>query len=185
MKISGKIALVFALVLLVIPAKNFAAEMDFENIYVVDDKVRVSFAVKGYQRKDILEAIKRGIEVKIVYDIQIVAKSAVFFLGESVVYDKTILRSVKYDFWNKAYQVKEGQKKNLFQGDNSMLDYFFSVRNYDLIDVNFMKRPGYTIRAKAELKTVELYFPMNLIFKYFVKFWDFKTGWKKGPSPEF
>ncbi len=32
---------------------------------------------------------------------------------------------------------------------------------------------------ETELKSVELYFPMNLIFKYLVGFWDFDTGWVK------
>jgi hypothetical protein len=120
-----------------------------------------------------------------VYEIQVVREAGFFLLGDSVAYDKTVMRSVKYDFWNKAFQVREGQRKTMFQSERSMIDYFFSVRNYDLIDTDFMKQAEYSLRARAELRTVELYFPMNLIFKYFVKYWDFKTRWSIAPPPEF
>lgn len=182
MKVPIKITLMLVLILASMPARAFGEHIEFGSVSIVDDKLRVSFAVVSYQRKDILEAIKRGIEVKILYEIQVYSSPRLFFMGTRVAYDKSILRSVKFDFWSKAFQVKEGQKKILFRSENAMLDYFFSVRDSELVGAHVIGLEGSGVRARAELKTVEFYFPMNLIFKYLVRFWDFETGWVKGPA---
>ena len=75
----------------------------------------------------------------------------------------------------------DGKRSVVFQSENAMLDYFFSLRDYELQGLGLNTSEAYVIRAKAELKSVELYFPMNVIFKYLVGFWDFDTGWVNGP----
>lgn len=182
MKTLRRKILVAILALALSAANALAGEIQFESLKVFEDKYRVSFSVTSYQRREIIDAIKRGMEVRIIYDLQIFRAPGMFFLGNRVVYDRTILRSVKFDFWSKSYQVKEGQKKTAFQSENSMLDYFFSVRDYELGGAAATAIGGsYSLRVRAELKTVDLYFPMNLIFKYLVGFWDFNTGWRNVP----
>lgn len=176
----GKI-LIAILMLASLTAELLAGEIQFGSLKTLEDRYRISFSVISYQRPEIIEAIKRGMEVRIVYDIQIFRPPGVFFLGNRIVYDRTVLRSVKFDFWSKSYQVKEGQKKTVFQSEDSMLDYFFSVRDYELGGAAVAAGGNYTLRVRAELKTVDLYFPMNLIFKYLVGFWDFDTGWRNIP----
>jgi len=73
----------------------------------------------------------------------------------------------------------------VFQGENAMLDYIFSLRDYELRNIGLKPGEAYVMRARAELKSVELYFPMNVIFKYLVGFWDFDTGWVNGPPVDY
>jgi hypothetical protein len=177
--------LLLALVFLAVSAPVMANEVQFGTVEVVEEKLRVNFFITSYQAQDIVEAIKRGIEVKIVYEIQLYRPASFFLLGNKVDFDKIIRRSVKYDFWAKAFVVMEGRKTVSFQSENAMLEHFFSVRDYDMVDMGLLKGQGYAIRARAELKSVELYFPMSLIFKYMVGFWNFDTGWENGPRLEF
>ncbi len=158
-----------------------AAELGFGAVQIDGDTLKVSLSIEDYQRSEIIEAIKRGMEVKILYSIQIVKESPVFLMRDSVIAEKNISRRVKYDFWNKSFRVREGKKSTTFQSENSMLEYFFTISGCELASVNVLRKARYTLRARAELKSVELYFPMNLIFKYLVGFWDFSTGWKDGP----
>ncbi len=177
--------LLLVLAFLAVSAPLAANEIQFGAVEVVEDKLRVNFFIASYQAQDIVEAIRRGIEVKIVYEIQLFRPAAFFLLGNKVDFDKIIRRSVKYDFWAKAFVVVEERKTVSFQSENAMLEYFFSVKDYDVADMGPLKGQGYAIRARAELKSVELYFPMSLIFKYMVGFWNFDTGWENGPKLDF
>ncbi|HSV98071.1 MAG TPA: DUF4390 domain-containing protein [Spirochaetota bacterium] len=163
------------------PAVLFAAKLNFGPVYMVGDGAQVNLSVYSYQRHDLIEAMKRGMEIKIIYEIQVRRVTGGILAWDKTVYSRTITRKVKFDFWGKAFQVMEGKKSTVFQSENAMLDYFFSLRDYDLRGLGLMGKEAYAMRAKAELKSVELYFPMNLIFKYLVGFWDFDTGWVNGP----
>ncbi len=164
-----------------LPAGLYAADLNFGSVHMVGDGARVNLSVVSYQRHDILEAMKRGMEIRITYEIQIRRVSGGILAGDKTVYSRTISRKVKFDFWGKAFQVMEGKKSTVFQSENAMLDYFFSLKEYDLQGLGLRGNESYVMRARAELKSVELYFPMNLIFKYIVGFWDFDTGWVNGP----
>ena len=164
-----------------IPSCLYAASLSFGTVRMFGDGMQVNLAVGSYQRHDIIEAMKRGMEVKLVYEIQIRRASGGLLTGNRTVYSRTITRKVKFDFWGKAFQVMDGKRSVVFQSENAMLDYFFSLRDYELPGLALRGGESYAMRAKVELKSVELYFPMNLIFKYLVGFWDFDTGWVNGP----
>ncbi|MGV7928791.1 MAG: DUF4390 domain-containing protein [Spirochaetota bacterium] len=163
------------------PVGVLAANLSFGPVHMIGDGAQVNLSVVSYQRHDVIEAMKRGMEIRIIYEIQIRRAAGGFLAGNKTVYSKTITRKVKFDFWGKAFQVMEGKKSIVFQSESAMLDYFFSLRDYDLPGLALRGGESYAMRAKAELKSVELYFPMNLIFKYLVGFWDFDTGWVNGP----
>ncbi len=164
-----------------LPAGLFAADLNFGPVLMAGDGAQVNLSVVSYQRHDIIEAMKRGMEIRVTYEIQIRRARGGILIGDKTVYSRTIIRKVKYDFWGKAFQVREGRKSTVFQSENAMLDYFFSLKDYELRGLGLRQKESYAMRGRAELKSVELYFPMNLIFKYLVGFWDFDTGWVNGP----
>lgn len=159
----------------------FGAEVRFKSQQIKDSLLCVSFTVEGYKRKDILEAIRRGMEVRITYYIEAVEKG---FLTNSVIKRRVFSRNIKYDYWNKAFMVRERRKSSLFQSEGALMEYFFTVSDYPVTSASRLKNRNYFVRIKAELKSVDLYFPMNLIFKYIVGFWDFETAWEKCPPLE-
>ena len=177
MKPPVKILITLAMVL-ALTGSALGAEVRFQNQEVKDSVLTVSFLVEGYQRKDIIEAIRRGMEVKITYHVELIENR---LMGSRVLKRSVFSRSIKYDYWNKAFQVKERDKSSLFQSEGAMLEYFFSVKSLPVANTRTLSGGDLAVRIKAELKSVELYFPMNLIFKYIVGFWDFKTAWSKGP----
>ena len=181
MKTIANILRVAALLVAFAPTGILAANLSFGPVNMIGDGAQVNLSVVSYQRHDVIEAMKRGMEIRITYEIQIRRATGGILTGNKTVYSKTITRKVKFDFWGKAFQVMEGKKSTVFQSESAMLDYFFSLRDYELQGLGLNTSEAYVIRAKAELKSVELYFPMNVIFKYLVGFWDFDTGWVNGP----
>jgi hypothetical protein len=179
-----RLAILLILTAMALQATEAGASVDiqFGSVDMQEGKVLVNFAVNGYQRNEIVEAIRRGMEVKLMLYVRVIRAPAVILRSGSILYDRSIIRMVKYDFWNKGFVVSEGLKKNVFQSDNAMLEYFFTVKDRELENFSAARGMKYSLRVKAELHSVDLYFPMNIIFRYLVGFWDFNTGWERGPD---
>lgn len=168
--------------LLVFPRMLMAAELVMGDLISENDRRFLELTVTRYQEADILEAVKRGIEAKISFTLQIVKQSPMDFLYTKAVRTMRIHRSVKFDFWNRSFVLSERGVKATFHNERAMLNAFFTVHRWEIPSKGLEKGQHYRIRARAELSSVELYFPMNLIFKYIVGYWDFNTGWVGGPS---
>ncbi|HPA72385.1 MAG TPA: DUF4390 domain-containing protein [Spirochaetota bacterium] len=166
---------------LLCPAALRGADISFGQIITEGDRRFLELSVHFYQGTDILEAVKRGIEAKVTITVQIVREGALDFVFSSVASSATIKRSLRYDYWNRAYVIAESGKKTQFHGESAMFQHLFRVARYDLPGGEPGAGNAYRVRARAELKSVELYFPMNYIFRYIVGYWDFDTGWVNGP----
>lgn len=173
------IFLTLAFLLLTVPAR--AADINFRGLSIREGDVFASFTVVSYKRKDIIEAIKRGLEVKVYYTLEVVESSSFSLLGNRTVLRMNIKRSVKYDYWNKAFLLREVQKDTLCYSENALIDLLFSVKNVRLGKVSRLMNKNYELQVRAELKSLHLYFPMNYVFKYVIGIWDFDTGWEPGP----
>ena len=163
------------------PAALRGADISFGQIITEGDRRFLELSVNSYQGPDILEAVKRGIEAKVTITVQIVREEALDFVFSSVVRSTTIKRSLRYDYWNRAYVIAESGKKTQFHGESAMFQHLFRVARYDLPGGEPGEGNAFRVRARAELRSVELYFPMNYIFRYIVGYWDFDTGWVNGP----
>lgn len=174
-------ALVALAAALLTPAVLRGADIAFGRIITEDDRRFLELSVHSYQGPDILEAVKRGIEAKVTITVEIVREGALDFVFSRAVRSATIKRSLRYDYWNRAYVIAESGKKTQFHGEGAMFQHLFRVARYDLPGGEPGAGNAFRVRARAELKSVELYFPMNYIFKYIVGYWDFDTGWVNGP----
>ncbi len=171
-----------AVALLFFPKILLAAELLVGDLISENDRRFIELRVTGYQEADILEAIKRGIEAKITFTLQIVKEGPMDFVYTKAVRTTHINRSVKFDFWSRSFVLSERGIKATFHNERAMLNAFFTVGKCEIPPGGLQSGQRYRIRARAELTSVELYFPMNLIFKYIVGYWDFDTGWIGGPS---
>ncbi|HPJ37324.1 MAG TPA: DUF4390 domain-containing protein [Spirochaetota bacterium] len=160
----------------------FSAEITINRLRFDEGILHIDFLVSNYQKKEIIDAVRRGIEVHVKYRIEIVKKSRIGFLFRDVALHNTLRRSVKYDFWNKSFIVNNGSKLVSCYNEDTMLSNLFVVENSELRNAERFKNDNYYIRIRAVLKSIELYFPMNYIFKYFVGFWDFDTGWTRSST---
>jgi hypothetical protein len=175
------IGVYLTLAFLLLTALAHAADITFYRLSIKESDVFASFSVVSYKRKDIIEAIKRGLEGKVYYTIEVVEGSSFSLLGSRTVLRVNIKRSVKYDYWNKAFLVREVQKDTLCYSENALFDLLFSVKNVRLGKVSRLMNKNYKLQVRAELKSLHLYFPMNYVFKYVIGIWDFDTGWEIGP----
>jgi hypothetical protein len=162
-------------------APLFSADITINRMRFEEGTLRLDFFISNYQKKEIVDAVRRGIELNVKYRIEIVKKSKLGFLFRDVALHNTLRRSVKYDFWNKAFIVQSGSKSLSCYNEDTMLSNLFIVENSELRNAERFRSDEYYIRIRAILNSIQLYFPMNYIFKYFVGFWDFDTGWKPGP----
>ncbi len=160
----------------------FSASLQIETLRFEEGSLLASLSVRNYERTDIIEAVRRGIRVNLTYTIEIVEKSALGFLYANTVMKKTIHRSARFDFWNRSYTVREGSAERNTNSESEMLDMLFTLRNQRLDGALRFRSERFYARFKADMKSVELYFPMNYIFRYFVGFWDFNTGWVRSPA---
>lgn len=160
----------------------FSTSLQIENIRFEEGSLLASLSVKNYARTDIVEAVRRGIRVNLTYTTEIVEKSVLGFLYANTVMKKTIHRSARFDFWNRSYTVREGTDERNTNSESEMLDMLFTVRDQRLEGALRFRSERFYARFKADMKSVELYFPMNYIFRYFVGFWDFNTGWVRSPA---
>jgi len=157
-----------------------AAELAFGRIITENDRRYLELSVHSYQGPEILEAVKRGIEARVFFTVQVVREGMMDVIYTRVLHSGTLRRSLRYDFWNRSYVITEGGKKTQYHNENTMFAHLFRVSRMEVPGTP--PRDGeYRVRARAELKSVELYFPMNYIFKYIVGYWDFDTGWVNGP----
>jgi hypothetical protein len=99
------------------------------------------------------------------------------FRNQEVIAARKIKRSVKYDYWSRSFIVQDAGRKINYNNDDAMFAYFFSASNIDLTDSSLVRGKKCYVRYRAVLSSVELYFPMNYIFRYIVGIWDFDTGW--------
>ncbi len=171
-----------AFVIASLPRPLSAADLQLESASYEGQNLMVNFSVTGYQRSDILEAIRRGIKVKIDYSIEIVEKSPMSFLYKNTVARKSIRRTVRYDFWSHSFILREGVREYATNNEHEMLRSLFQVKNAEIANAALYRNENHYVRMKAELTSIKLYFPMNYIFKYIVGIWDFDTGWVNGPQ---
>ncbi len=129
-----------------------------------------------------MEAVKRGIEAKVIFQMQILEDRALNIIYKKVVYDKSFNRSLRFDFWSRSYVITERGKKSQYNSIAETMNSFFTVAKIEVPEHKIHRGSSYRIRARARLESVELYFPLNYIFKYVVGYWDFDTGWIGGPA---
>ncbi|MCX7677649.1 MAG: DUF4390 domain-containing protein [Spirochaetes bacterium] len=165
-----------------ITSRAFATQLRMSNIFVENERRFIDIAIIKYAESDIIEAIKRGIETKLTITIQIIKVNPFDFIYSKTVHSIEIHRSMKFDFWNRSYIISEKGTKSTYHNERQLLNDFFSVFKFEIPSAKLLKGKPYRVRARAELSSIELYFPMNLIFKYIVGYWDFDTGWVNGPS---
>ena len=176
----GRKTVLFLLMILIAPSGLFAAGLTIGNITQENGKRYLRLSAHSYQGTEIMEAVKRGIEAKVFFQMQIIENRALNIIYNKVVYDKTYNRSLRFDFWSRSYVVSERGKKSQYNSITETLNNFFTLEKIEIPDHKIHRGSSYRIRARARLVSVELYFPLNYIFQYVVGYWDFDTGWIGG-----
>lgn len=158
----------------------YSAEINYINVKHNANRIVVSLNIRSYDDKAIIDAIRRGLDVNVIYNIELIGERKNLFNQKPVIQQWIIHRKVNYDFWKKSYRFVENETVTYYQNDEAVLNALFSLKEYNL-PVAMINQPGVSIRCRAELKSIEMLFPINILFKYVMKLWDFKTPWYDYP----
>jgi hypothetical protein len=176
------IACMSVLLLHLLSIPGGAAGVKYESISFNENDLVIQFSTTKFHRNDLAEAVKRGIEGKVIYSFEIVEDPALPLLKKKVLLRRRITRNVKYDFFKQAFVVYEGDIPHYLYNNDSFLSDLFYSHIFVLKDVKRYRDRDCYVRSRVEFTSMKLYFPINYIFEYIIGLWDFNTGWQDGPS---
>lgn len=143
-----------------------------------DPALRVSFAVKEAFTKDIEEAIKSGAPTSFTYKVELNRINPAWFNEDVGRWE--FRHTVKYDTLKEEYEVtldETGSEATRTKDINEMKKLMATGSSIPLETSKPLSKGGqYEVRLKAELHTIKLPFLLDYVL-FFVKFWDFETGW--------
>lgn len=140
----------------------------------------VSFQVKDAFTKEIEEAVKSGIPTSFTFIIELNRLNSIWFNDR--IGKREFKHTVKYDTLKEEYEVtlEESQDKPVKTKDFNEMKKLMTTGVSVAITPEKPLLNGngseYEFRVMAELRASELPFLLNYMF-FFVKIWDFKTGW--------
>ncbi|HBO84817.1 MAG: hypothetical protein A2073_00045 [Deltaproteobacteria bacterium GWC2_42_11] len=142
--------------------------------------ITVSFEVKSGFTKEIEEAINSGIPTPFTFIVELYRNRSFWFNEKLTEYE--FRHSVKYDTLKAEYEVVMEEKNQheriiRLKDLSSVKEVMSKVEGLQLYDsAKLQKNNKYTVKIKAKLDTVNLFFPLNYML-FFVSFWDFETEW--------
>ena len=160
----------------------FAQNVVYNDVRFDSTKLIVTISITDVKTYDILEALKRGLEGRIEYVVEIVENPVLPLLPKNVIKTITVKKKVKFDFFKKAYIVSRSHVPTLYYSDESIIEELFNNQQIVIDNAYALRKSKYSIRIRVSFSSVKLYFPLNLIFNYIVGIWDFDTDWKYGPK---
>ena len=138
--------------------------------------LKVSFTVKNAFTKEIEEAIKSGVPTSFTFFMELNRVNGHWF-NEGV--GKWQFRhTVKYDTLKEEFEITSDEDAAIKTKDFAEMKRAMSTASAITLYPVSQMVPGenYELRVMAELRTVKLPFLLNYMF-FFVKYWDFETGW--------
>lgn len=163
---------------------NFALETEvvIPSFKIESNNLYVSAFLKNGFTSEIKTAINIGIQGTFKFSIELREKNAFLFFIDKKIKTIIINHQVFYNALEKKYIVKLDEKQdkfcfvsNLEEAENMIK----KIENIPIIPINLLsKNSHYYLRIKAEINSVELYSPLNLIFNQFTSSWNFATKWK-------
>lgn len=173
------------LVLLIIISYHcviYAEDIMYKDTRFNGNNLVLTLSIVKIKEKDIIEALKRGLEGQITYNVEIIEDSALPLFPKTIIKSVTVKRKIRFDFFSKAYIVTGSNPPSLYYSDDALLEDLFFSKKIIIENVYQYRKLNYSIRTRITFTSVKLYFPLNLIFNYVIGIWDFDTGWIYGPK---
>ena len=138
----------------------------------------ITFSVQGAFTKEMDEAIQSGIPTTFNFVVEVDRVRGAWF--DETLSVTRFSHSVKYDSLKEEYEIsidEMGEKSIRTKDPKEMKALMSVVTSVDIkSEEPLVKGEQYEFRVKAELRTMDLPFLLNYLL-FFVKLWDFETGW--------
>nr|WP_269750842.1 DUF4390 domain-containing protein [Desulfosalsimonas propionicica] len=161
------------------PAEAQKARLTDMVISNTRDDLLLFVTVEGAFTEQMKQAVLNGIPTSFSFIVRL-EKINAFVLPNSLVAEKKVTHTIKYESLKKQFVIRRSWEENRtlttdsFEKARQWMSEIKSLRIAALDKLQEGKK--YRIRAKARLDTVELPFYLNYIF-FFVSLWDFETNW--------
>jgi len=173
-----KKGLLIIAIILGFASSSFAVEARIDDVKVeYGSQLKASFIVRDAFKKGMEEAIQSGIPTSFTFIVGLHRRKRMWF--DEHIGAWKFRHTVKYDILKEEYQVAieernlvektkdlEEVKRLMVTCSDVIISPLPALRNGDT----------YKLMIKAELDTVDLPFILNYML-FFVKLWDFETGW--------
>ncbi len=141
--------------------------------------LKASFVVKGAFSRGIEQAIASGMPTSFTFKIKLYHNKG-FFWPDKHLGTWKFNHTVKYDLLKEEYEVTL-EERNYTEKTKDPARMRKLMASGDQIIISplpaLVAGRTYELMIKAELNTVDLPLSLDNVF-FFVKLWDFKTGWK-------
>lgn len=151
-----------------------------EDIVVTNTKesLLVYFTVTNCFTEQMIRAIENGIPTSFLFFIRLYQKRTL--LPNREIASVTVTHEVKYDSLRKIYTVRRSYDDNEAVQVTDLQDakkLMSEIVGLELADLSVLERGNsYRVSMMAQMDKIELPLYLHHIF-FFVKLWDFKTGW--------
>lgn len=160
------------------------SSVEAENVFVSnvivkksDKGMYVDIMLSDYYSDELFKIIKYNyIPINLVYEAVLLEKDSENLLRR---YKKVetikVSKDISYNPFHKYYQIKTRNKEYII---NSLKKLKSELRNYNKLYVKkeFDSKKKYAIRVRAEMNSIKLFFPLNIIYNL-LSIWNFKTDW--------
>ena len=161
------------------PAEAQKARLTDMVISNTRDDLLLFVTVEGAFTEQMKQAVLNGIPTSFSFIVRL-EKINAFLLPNSLVAEKKVTHTIKYESLKKQFVVRRSWEENRTLTTDSFekaRQWMSEIKSLRIAAVDKLQEgKKYRIRAKARLDTVELPFYLNYIF-FFVSLWDFETNW--------
>ena len=164
------------------PYYIYAEGLVYKDTRFDGNNLLITLSVVNIKEKDIVEALKRGLEGQVTYTVEIVEDSTLPLFPKTIIKSLTVKRKIRFDFFSKAYIVTGSNIPSPYYSEDALLDDVFYSKKIIFENIYQYRKLNYSIRTRVTFTSVKLYFPLNFIFNYVIGIWDFDTGWIYGPK---
>ncbi|MBN1898352.1 MAG: DUF4390 domain-containing protein [Spirochaetes bacterium] len=128
---------------------------------------------------EIIDLLKNGVKVTIVYHIQVQEKRPFFLLFDKTLAEKTVKKIVTYNIWEKMFHLAEDEELYKLKSEEELQKKLMCILDVKMIPMSELKeKKNCYIKVRAELESIKLFPPLSWIYDLVITR-SFETSWKK------
>ncbi len=151
--------------------------IEIVKIYKDGNKLYMDGVVKEILPEDIINYLKNGVKVTLVYYIEIRERKPFYFLFDTTIYSKSYKKVIYYNLWEKKYYLKFENKILKLKSVKELNENLQNIKRLYIINYDKIKnKKNLYIRLKVKLQSIKLFPPLSWIFDL-VTVREFETKW--------
>lgn len=157
----------------------FSQEIKSINISTNSNILIVNSSLDKNISNEIIDLLKNGVKITIVYNIKVVEKKPFWMIFDEVIYEKDVKKSVNLNIWEKKFYLNDNGKNIELDNIKDLQNLLKKIVDIKTISVKNLKdKNDIYIKVKAQLESIKLFPPLSWIYDI-VLTRSFETSWKE------